>query len=65
MFGKRHENVVVDIEKLMGYSTEEFSLLNFQDSKYINERNGRKKEPSILRIPHITLETEGITKSTT
>ncbi|MEC3226582.1 hypothetical protein P9027_32285 [Bacillus thuringiensis] len=56
---------MVDIEKLMGYSTEEFSLLNFQDSKYINERNGRKKEPSILRIPHITLETEGITKSTT
>ncbi|EJR05096.1 rha family phage regulatory protein [Bacillus cereus MSX-A1] len=38
IFGKRHDNVVADIEKLMGYSSEEFSLLNFQDSKYINER---------------------------
>ncbi|MEC3263068.1 hypothetical protein P9133_01055 [Bacillus thuringiensis] len=36
---------MADIEKLMGYSSEEFSLLNFQDSKYINERNRRKRKP--------------------
>lgn len=35
-FGKRHDNVLQDIKKLE--CSNEFSLLNFQESTYINER---------------------------
>ncbi|EKS8370740.1 ORF6C domain-containing protein [Bacillus thuringiensis] len=41
MFGKRHDNVLSDIKLQMEYAGEKFSLLNFQESHYTNER-GRK-----------------------
>ncbi|MDZ5607062.1 ORF6C domain-containing protein [Bacillus pseudomycoides] len=34
MFDKEHDNVLRDIRKQMGYAGEEFSLLNFEESKY-------------------------------
>nr|WP_313783210.1 Rha family transcriptional regulator [Paenibacillus larvae] len=37
MFGKRHDNVVQDIKNLE--CSQEFSLLNFQESTYTNERS--------------------------
>nr|WP_313789097.1 Rha family transcriptional regulator [Paenibacillus larvae] len=36
VFGKRHDNVVQDIKNLE--CSQEFSLLNFQESTYTNER---------------------------
>lgn len=36
VFGKRHDNVIQDIKNLE--CSEEFSLLNFQESTYTNER---------------------------
>lgn len=42
VFGKRHDNVIADIEnqieKLIAAKEQEFSLLNFQESTYTNER---------------------------
>ncbi len=43
VFGKRHDNVLRDIKNL-GCS-EEFSLLNFEESSYINEQN--KEQPMV------------------
>ncbi|PGO44760.1 Rha family transcriptional regulator [Bacillus thuringiensis] len=34
MFDKRHDNVIADIRTQIDYAGEEFSLLNFQESKY-------------------------------
>lgn len=34
MFNKRHDNVIADIRTQIDYAGEEFSLLNFQESKY-------------------------------
>ena len=34
VFGKRHDNVIRDIENQMGLAGEEFSLLNFEESNY-------------------------------
>ncbi|MBG9467707.1 Rha family transcriptional regulator [Bacillus thuringiensis] len=34
MFDKRHDNVIADIRIQIDYAGEEFSLLNFQESKY-------------------------------
>lgn len=42
-FGKRHDNVLRDIEKL-GCS-EEFRLLNFEESYYVNAQG--KKQPMV------------------
>lgn len=36
MFSKRHDNVIVDIRNLL--NTGEISLLNFEESKYTNDR---------------------------
>ncbi|MGG0663448.1 phage antirepressor KilAC domain-containing protein [Viridibacillus arvi] len=36
MFGKRHDNVIRDIENQMNMAGEEFSLLNFEESNYEN-----------------------------
>ncbi|MED3466885.1 ORF6C domain-containing protein [Bacillus thuringiensis] len=41
IFGKRHDNVISDIKLQMDYAGAEFSLLNFEESTYTNER-GRK-----------------------
>ncbi|CAI8826748.1 Rha family transcriptional regulator [Bacillus sp. FSL K6-1109] len=38
MFGKNHDNVLRDIRTQMEYAGEEFSLLNFEESTYTNER---------------------------
>lgn len=38
MFGKRHDNVLEDIRTQKEYAGEEFSLLNFQESTYVNDR---------------------------
>ncbi|MCA1180088.1 Rha family transcriptional regulator [Bacillus licheniformis] len=38
MFDKNHDNVLRDIRTQMDYAGEEFSLLNFEESNYINER---------------------------
>jgi Rha family phage regulatory protein len=43
-FGKRHDNVLQDIRNLD--CSEEFRLLNFQESSYKNEQN--KKQPEVL-----------------
>ncbi|TKI80508.1 Rha family transcriptional regulator, partial [Bacillus mycoides] len=40
MFGKRHDNVMADIRNQMEYAGQEFSLLNFKESKY--ESRGKK-----------------------
>ncbi|PGC90576.1 ORF6C domain-containing protein [Bacillus toyonensis] len=41
MFGKEHDKVLRDIRTQMEYAGQEFSLANFGESNYINER-GRK-----------------------
>ncbi|HDR8447690.1 ORF6C domain-containing protein [Bacillus cereus] len=38
IFGKRHDNVISDIKLQMDYAGAEFSLLNFEESTYTNER---------------------------
>ncbi|SIS89136.1 Rha family transcriptional regulator [Alicyclobacillus vulcanalis] len=43
-FGKRHDNVLRDIANLD--CSEEFRLLNFEESYYINEQG--KKQPQML-----------------
>ena len=43
-FGKRHDNVLQNIDNLD--CSPEFRLLNFQDSSYKNEQN--KKQPEVL-----------------
>ena len=43
-FGKRHDNVLRDIENLD--CSKEFRLLNFEESTYLNEQN--KKQPQYL-----------------
>lgn len=43
-FGKRHDNVLRDIQNLD--CSEEFRLLNFEESSYKNEQN--KKQPEVL-----------------
>ncbi len=49
VFGKRHDNVMSDINKLIGYSSDEFSLLNFQESTYINERARQYKKYNLTK----------------
>nr|VFK21638.1 MAG: phage regulatory protein, rha family [Candidatus Kentron sp. LPFa]VFK35203.1 MAG: phage regulatory protein, rha family [Candidatus Kentron sp. LPFa] len=46
-FGKRHDNVLRDIEKLE--CSEEFRILNFEESSYINEQNKQQPEFEITR----------------
>ncbi|CDN39294.1 unnamed protein product [Bacillus thuringiensis DB27] len=41
MFGKEHDKVLRDIRTQMNYAGKEFSLANFGESTYTNER-GRK-----------------------
>ncbi len=36
MFGKEHDNVLRDIRKQISYAGEEFSLLNFEERKYLS-----------------------------
>ena len=43
-FGKRHDNVLADIRNID--CSEDFRLLNFQESYYINEQN--KRQPMFL-----------------
>lgn len=45
-FGKRHDHVLRDIEKVMDNCDEKFSLLNFGESSYKNSQN--KKQPKYL-----------------
>lgn len=44
-FGKRHDNVLQSIEKLKADCPDEFGLLNFQESSYLNEQN--KSQPMV------------------
>lgn len=53
VFGKRHDNVLEDIRHQMEYAGKEFSLLNFQESTYKNDR-GRS-------YPKINLTEEAFT----
>nr|WP_315022866.1 Rha family transcriptional regulator [uncultured Aminipila sp.] len=46
-FGKRHDNVLADIENLD--CSEEFNLLNFQEIKYTDSRNRKQKAYDITR----------------
>lgn len=39
MFGKRHDNVVRDIQTQIEYAGEEFSLLNFEETQYQHPQN--------------------------
>ncbi|HDR6822024.1 MULTISPECIES: Rha family transcriptional regulator [Bacillus cereus group] len=43
VFGKTHDNVLKDIRKQIDYSGDEFGLVNFHESSYINSQN--KKMP--------------------
>ena len=38
-FGKRHDNVLADIRKIIEADDDGFALLNFQECKYTNENN--------------------------
>ncbi|QVY60968.1 Rha family transcriptional regulator [Cytobacillus gottheilii] len=48
VFGKRHDNVVSDIEnqieKLVAAGEKEFSLLNFKESTYVNDRHRKYRK---------------------
>lgn len=44
--GKRHDNILSDIRKILGESEEEFGVLNFKESLYISEQN--KKQPMYI-----------------
>jgi Rha family phage regulatory protein len=39
VFGKRHDNVLSDIRKQIEYAGDDFGLLNFQESTYVNSQN--------------------------
>ena len=52
LFGKRHDNVIRDIENQMLFAGEEFSSLNFEESKY--ETRGKQ-------YPKYNLTEEGFT----
>jgi Rha family phage regulatory protein len=64
VFGKEHRNVLADIdgqiEKLNAAGEEEFSLLNFQQSTYTNER-GRQYRKYLLTEEGFTLVTMAYT----
>lgn len=47
VFGKEHKNVIRDIEKLL--ETGVVSLLNFQESTYINERARQYKKYNLTK----------------
>jgi Rha family phage regulatory protein len=44
VFGKRHDHVMRDIETRIKYAGEEFSLLNFEESTYNNNRGWTYKK---------------------
>ena len=43
VFEKRHDNVMRDISRILEEYPEEFGLLNFEESFYVNNQN--KKQP--------------------
>ena len=48
-FGKRHDNVIRDIQNLD--CSEDFRLLNFEESSYRNEQNKKQQGKSNGAIP--------------
>ncbi len=47
VFGKRHDNVLKDVRELK--VSEEFGLLNFEESSYTNEQNKQQPEYLVTR----------------
>lgn len=43
-FGKRHDNVIRDIRKLLPELPEKWGVLNFEDTSYVDSQNGQTYE---------------------
>ena len=51
-FGKRHDNVLADIRKIIEADDDGFALLNFQECSYTNENN-REMSTMFTGVHHV------------
>lgn len=51
-FGKRHDNALADIRKIIEADDDGFALLNFQECSYANENN-REMSTMFTGVHHV------------